>query len=105
MLRRKIKKYFASRHSRRNRDLRAAQSITMFGILGNSGGRGEESVAGGEVHVLASSTCPPRSPAVASHASITTLTTLCFLIPRHGGSSVSCSSTLFGREQWRAALT
>ena len=84
---------------------RAAQSITTHGTLRISGGRGEESVAGGEVRVLASSICRPRSLAVASHASITTLTTLCFLIPRHGGSSVSSSSTLSMKEQWRAALT
>ena len=51
--------------------------------MGISGGRGDESVAGGEVRVLASSICPPRSPAVASHASITNFTTPCFLIPRH----------------------
>ena len=58
-----------------------------------------------KVENLASSTCPPRSPAVVSHASITTLTTLCFLTPRHGGSPVSSSSTLSRKEQWRAALT
>ena len=55
-------------------------------------------MAGGEVRVLASSICPPRSPAVASHASVTTLTTLCFLIPRHVWSSVSSSSTLSRKE-------
>ena len=58
-----------------------------------------------KVRELASNTCPPRSPAVVSHASITTSTTLCFLAPRHGGSSASCSSTLSRKEQWRAALT
>ena len=62
-------------------------------------------MAGGEVRVLASSICPPRSPAVASHASITTLTTLCFLLPRKGRLPVSSSSTLTRKEQWRAALT
>ena len=33
----------------------------------------------------ASSIWPPRSPAVASHASITNLKTLCFLFPRRTG--------------------
>ena len=78
-------RYFAASHGVTGTYDRAAQSITTFGTLEASGGRGEESVAGGEVRVLASSICPPRSPAVASHASITTLTTLCFLIPRMVG--------------------
>ena len=73
--------------------------------MGISGGRGDESVAGGEVRVLASSICPPQSPAVTSHASVANLTTLCFLLPRYGGLPASCSSTLSRKEQGRAALT
>ena len=73
-------RYIAAGHGVTGTYDRAAQSIKTFGTLGISGGRGEESV-------------------------IATLTTLCFLIPRHGGSQVSCSSTLSGKEQWRAALT
>ena len=35
-----------------------------------------------QVELLASSIYPPRSPAVASQATVTMLTTLCFLLPR-----------------------
>ena len=38
-----------------------------------------------QVELLASSIYPPRSPAVASHAPVTMLTTLCFLLPRNSG--------------------
>ena len=64
---------------------RAAQSITMFGILGISGGRERVVWLAAKVENHASSMWPPRSPAVASHASVATLTTLCFLFPRHTG--------------------
>ena len=42
-----------------------------------------------QVELLASSICPPRSPAVASHATVTMLTTLCFLLSRKSGPATS----------------
>ena len=79
----RIERYFqnAATHGVTGTYDSAAQSIAMFGTLGSSGGRGDERVAGDDVRKAASSTCPPRSPAVVSHASITTSTTLCFLAP------------------------
>ena len=41
-----------------------------------------------QVELLASSVYPPRSPAVASHAIVTMLTTLCFLLPRERTSNL-----------------
>ena len=52
-------------------------------------------MAGDEVRELASSIWPPRSPAVASHASVTKCATPCFLKPRHHEPYESCSNTPF----------
>ena len=42
-----------------------------------------------QVELLASGVYPPRSPAVASHAPVTMLTTLCSLLPRSIGPATS----------------
>ena len=57
-------------------------------------------MAGGEVRVLASSIQPPRSPAGASHASITNLTTLC--TQREVGEQLKHTVQ---EGKWRAART
>ena len=88
------------RKSRRNRDLRpsAAQSIRNSGPWGAAEAEGGGGVAGDDVRELASSICPPRSPAGASHRSIATLTTPCFMLPRLRVLRVSSSSTLSKKE-------
>ena len=77
----KIEDTSSSRHSRQGLTTFSCPVNRNFCTLRSSGGRGEKSVAGG-VSRTARLQYLPRSPAVASHASVTMLTTLCFLLPR-----------------------
>ena len=52
-----------------------------FWTLRRSGGRREQRVAGGASRTALLQYLSPRSPAVASHPSVTMLTTLCFCSP------------------------
>ena len=58
-----------------------------------------------KVDNLASSIWPPQSPAVASHVSVTTFTTLCFLILRHSGKVGELLKRTVQKGQRRASPT
>ena len=64
---------------------RDANPFTLPWALGAAEAEGRRVWLAEQVELPASSICPPRSPAVARHATVTMLTTLCFLRPRKSG--------------------